>query len=172
MVDSLSGKIMDTLYEIEYQENGTQIETLCKMILYKEKDKTHLHKYLHDINNKKNIDYFACYNILKGCFAMRNYYHFKSYLKTGDDIIFKKNMRLFYMMRKESKRDMIRILLRCRPELHGRTVFREKCYRDVIYKLPSVMILMIAITNSTVGIRDFINKFILRRIDTYGCQPR
>lgn len=172
MSDNISDKIMSTLYEIEFQENGTRIETLCKMILYKERDKTHLHKYLDDINTKRNIDYFACYNILKGCFAMRNYFHFKTYLKTKDDDLFKRNMRLFYKMRNESKRDMIRILLRCRPELHHRTIFREKCYKEVLYKLPTVMILMIAITNSTVGFRDFINKYILRRSDTYGYQVR
>lgn len=171
-MSEISSKVMDTLYEIEFQENGTRIETLCKMILYKEKDKTHLHKYLHGINNKRNIDFYACYNILKGCFAMREYHHFKVYLKIVDDDMMKRNMKLFYKLRNESKRDMIRSLLRCRPELLARTIFREKCYREAIYKLPTVMILMIAITNSTAGYRDFINKFILRRGDTYGCQVR
>ena len=171
-MSDISDKIMNSLYEIEFQENGTRIETLCKMILFKEKDRTHFQKYLKILGVKKNMDYYACYNILKGCFAMRDYHHFNNYLKLDNDILIKRNMKLFYNIRNEAKADMIRILLRCRPGLKGRTIFREKCYREVVHKLPSAIILMLAITNSTVGIRDFINKFIIRRGDTYGCAIR
>lgn len=168
----ISDKIMNTLYEIEFQENGTRIETLCKMILFKEKDKKQLHNYLKVLNWKMNMDYYACYNIIKGCFVLRDYHHFNNYLKLGNDNLLKRNMQLFYKIRNEDKKEMIRILLRCRPELKYRTIFRERCYKDVIHKLPSVIIYLMVITNSTVGIRDFINKFILRRGDTYGCPIR